>query len=190
MDARLAIPVFDRGEYCAMWSGVCGDSSSHFARRDVGPTTGKCPDLNAPEAEGWAGICERCGEVIPWDAPGAVRKSSGTKIIWDTPSGDLEPGCLYYEHRGDYDHFCSGHWTNCDQRHLYAILPNGHHWDIDSRAKNCGSPQDFTHRCWVRHGEPPMVHVDKNGQTCTAGAGSILAGNYHGFLHNGQFTGV
>jgi hypothetical protein len=33
-----------------------------------------------------------------------------------------------------------------------------------------------------------MVHVDKAGATCTAGAGSIIAGDWHGFLHNGQFT--
>lgn len=186
MEARLATPVAMLGEYTVSWDGPCGDSSLHIARHDMGPMT-KCPDLNAPEAEGWPGVCERCSAAIPWDY---VRKSSGLKTIWDTPSGELEPGCLYYEHRGDYDHYCSGRWTNCDQRHLYGILPNGHHWDIDSRARNCGSPEDSTHRCWVRHGEPPMVHVDKDGETCSAGAGSILSGDYHGFLHHGQFTGA
>ena len=32
------------------------------------------------------------------------------------------------------------------------------------------------------------VHVDKSGDTCAAGAGSILIGGYHGFLHNGYLT--
>jgi hypothetical protein len=29
------------------------------------------------------------------------------------------------------------------------------------------------------------LHVDKNGNTCAAGAGSIITGKWHGFLHNG-----
>ena len=34
-----------------------------------------------------------------------------------------------------------------------------------------------------------MVTVDKTGgKTSAAGAGSIIAGNYHGFLVNGEFT--
>jgi hypothetical protein len=69
-----------------------------------------------------------------------------------------------------------------------VVLPNGHIWDVDGRASNCDMKEDRTHRCWVRHGDPPNVHVDKNGHTCHAGAGSILSGNYHGFLHNGELT--
>ena len=44
-------------------------------------------------------------------------------------------------------------------------------WDIDGRANNCSMLEDRTHRCWVRHGEPPDVTVDKDGPTCTAGRG-------------------
>lgn len=33
-----------------------------------------------------------------------------------------------------------------------------------------------------------MITVDKNGTTCAAGAGSISAGPYHGFLRNGQLV--
>lgn len=46
------------------------------------------------------------------------------------------------------------------------------------------------HKCWVRHGDPKTgsVHVDKDGVTCGAGAGSILSGSYHGFLHGGYLT--
>lgn len=75
-----------------------------------------------------------------------------------------------------------------DGRCLVVICPNGSEWMIDSRASNCGRPQDNEHRCWCRHGEPPNITVDKNCDTCTAGAGSIQAGDYHGFLQNGVLT--
>lgn len=56
------------------------------------------------------------------------------------------------------------------------------------RASNCDMKTEHTHRCWVRQGKPPTVAVGKGGHTCGAGAGSILSGNYHGFLRNGRFT--
>lgn len=73
---------------------------------------------------------------------------------------------------------------------LVVKLPNGNDWMVDSRASNCTLPNDDIHKCWVRHGDPKTgnVHVDKNGVTCSAGAGSIASGNYHGFLHNGYLT--
>lgn len=63
---------------------------------------------------------------------------------------------------------------------------NYHVWYIDGRASNCTKPDDNEHRCWCRHGsygEP--LHVDKIGNTCQAGAGSIAVSGFHGFLHNG-----
>lgn len=72
---------------------------------------------------------------------------------------------------------------------LYLIVKTpGGDWGVDDRASNCTMPSDDVHRCWVRHGDPRtgVVHVDKNGNTCGAGAGSILCGGYHGFLHNGE----
>lgn len=71
-----------------------------------------------------------------------------------------------------------------DGRSLHVRTPGGD-WCIDSRASNCGLPEDNEHRCWVRHGEPPIVTVDKSGNTCNAGAGSIQCGSYHGFLRDG-----
>jgi hypothetical protein len=49
---------------------------------------------------------------------------------------------------------------------------------------------DMAHFCWVRHGRPEdgNLHVDKNGQTCSAGGGSIDTGKWHGFLHNGELN--
>jgi len=72
---------------------------------------------------------------------------------------------------------------------LIVRCPNGRDWHVDSEASNCtrkGEP----HQCWVRHGDPRecQVTVDKNGDTCAAGAGSILAGDYHGFLQAGILT--
>lgn len=78
-------------------------------------------------------------------------------------------------------------WKGPDGRCLVVKCPNGLDWVIDSRASNCTMPQDSEHRCWVRHGEPPLITVGKDGLTCQAGAGSIQAGDYHGFLSNGVF---
>ena len=80
-------------------------------------------------------------------------------------------------------------WDNETEPHLIVRCPDGangmHDWDIDSRASNCTLKNDRLHRCWVRHGTPPMIHVDKQGVTCQAGAGSIWSGKWHGFLTNG-----
>lgn len=78
------------------------------------------------------------------------------------------------------------------QQAWICVVPgkNGpHFWHIDGRASNCTMPQDKAHRCWVRHGVAPDFHVDKNGLTCQAGAGSIQTSGWHGFLHNGYLVG-
>lgn len=97
--------------------------------------------------------------------------------------------------------------TGPDGITLVVRLPNGRDWLVDSEASNCTrtqwGPKEIdgkmhekvwlgrTHYCWVRHGDPRQpstVHVDKNGDTCAAGAGSILSGGYHGFLHHGHLV--
>jgi len=182
--ARLTTITALQPRLTAMWDGPCGKSSLHVARLDVGARVSPRSD-NMPRLErGWKGSCERCGVEIPWDEGTLV--SGQLFRIWDTPSEALEPGCLFWQ--DDYKGHCSGRWSNCDGRHLNAVLPNGHHWDIDSRASNCTLKEDTIHRCWVRVGEPPNVHISKDGLSCAAGAGSILAGDYHGFLHHGVFT--
>lgn len=72
-----------------------------------------------------------------------------------------------------------------DGRVLGVQTPGGH-WIIDSRCSNCTKKDDNVHSCWVRHGTPPNITVDKNGVTCSAGGGSIQCGSYHGFLRNGE----
>lgn len=200
---RLVTVVAYRGEYIALWDRCPTGGPLHRAVRDLGPVEGlrAAPSLDVAEARGWAGACEHCGADVPWAATKpcedgcgeqvpAVLLSGGVRHVWDTPSGRLEPGCMYYAtwwncaERGR----CYRGWTNCDGRHLYVVLPNGHEWDVDSRASNCTRRDDTEHRCWVREGEPPNVTAGKVGNTCSAGAGSILSGDYHGFLVNGILT--
>lgn len=81
------------------------------------------------------------------------------------------------------------HCAGFDGRSLVVLTPAGE-WLIDSQASNCTRKGDKTHRCWLREGEAPNITVEKSGgQTCAAGAGSILIDRgdrkYHGFLRNG-----
>ena len=102
-------------------------------------------------------------------------------------------------------------WWIADWHHgadgqcLVVRCPDGADWMIDSRANNCDSPcahcgkpfhaceckypngykDSRPHQCWVRHGVPPKLTVDKDGVTCGAGGGSILTPHWHGFLQNG-----
>lgn len=71
-----------------------------------------------------------------------------------------------------------------------AVKVPGRVWMPDERASNCTRPNDNEHRCWVRHGsiEDGTLHVDKAGNTCAAGAGSIVVPGWHGFLHNGHLV--
>jgi hypothetical protein len=136
-----------------------------------------------PETQ-WPTRCDHCGAEVSGEHTRQVFREK----LYDTPDGRLHPGCLFFE---DYLHFDDGkciYWNNCTTPHLFAILPNGRWWDIDSRASNCDQPNDRMHRCWVRSGEPPNVTAGKTGHTCGAGGGSIAAGDYHGFLRGGEFV--
>lgn len=82
-------------------------------------------------------------------------------------------------------------WENETEPHLIVRCPNGdgvRDWDIDSRCSKCTLPDDKVHRCWVRHGDVPVLTVDKVGLTCAAGAGSIQLPLWHGFLRNGELV--
>ena len=94
---------------------------------------------------------------------------------------DAPPGAMYY-----------ATWLEdieCMQKgpdgHVLMVVTPGGAWNTDSQASNCTMKQDTKHRCWCRHGTPPLVTCDKVGLTCAAGAGSIKKGSYHGFLTNG-----
>lgn len=118
-----------------------------------------------------------------------VSRHAGTEAVWSTEDGNLHPGDMRWQaHYLDRTECWPAGWTNCSGQHLHVMLPNRVDWDIDSRASNCTLPDDTTHRCWVRTGEPPKVTAGKAGSTCSAGAGSIRAGDYHGFLQDGVLT--
>jgi hypothetical protein len=74
-----------------------------------------------------------------------------------------------------------------DGRSIICKVPTNHDWQIDGLCSNCTRPNEL-HKCWVRHGEPPNLTVDKDGDTCAAGGGSILTPTWHGFLRNGELV--
>lgn len=155
----------------------------------------------------WPTACA-CGYVFAPDDEWQVWTEAiyrRTETGEDTSIRDAGPGAMW-------DAWWMGDlWRGPDGRCLVVKLPNGHDWTIDGIASNCDAPcldcgapmsahlaqsptipcrrlNPTPHKCWVRHGEPPRITVDKNGVTCHAGAGSILSGDYHGFLRDGVFT--
>lgn len=168
---------------------------------DLGGRAADYPD------ERWPAACDHCGALVPSRLEAAVderRVTPGLQVnrqvfrrtLYAPPSGgapdDIKPGDMYYADWypcAEGSPHCIHGWENCDGKHLFVRLPDGQDWDTNARANNCSMPNDRKHRCWVRHGRPELgevVHVDKNGVTCAAGAGSIATSKYHGFLHNGR----
>lgn len=134
----------------------------------------------------WPQACAQCGEQFAdtdlWlvDYERVYRRSdAGDEFTLRTaPPGACWDADWFRDHPA---------YQGPDGRTLIVRLPDGHDWMIDARAKNCTLPDDKVHKCWVRHGRPEdgTLHVDKNGHTCAAGAGSIDTGRWHGFLHGG-----
>ena len=185
MKARLV--KLDHFEYFVKrhWVGPCGIHDFHVQTDSITSEQWDYGALKyASENIPMVG-CDRCKAVYA----GEILESDGTGYsIFDRPDGSqgrLEPGDLYFNF-DKKEHSCHT-WNNCEGKHLIAILPNGDHWDIDGRARNCTRKDDKTHRCWIRTGTPPDITVGKDGDTCQAGAGSIQSGDYHGFLRNGHF---
>jgi hypothetical protein len=141
----------------------------------------------------WPAACAKCGK--PFDAADEwmvdyrrlyCRSDTGELLkINDAPPGACWDA-YWYRDRTDRLPGC-GSMVGPDGRTLIVRCPDLHDWIIDSRASNCDRKDDDTHWCWVRHGKPEdgTLHVDKNGHTCGAGAGSIQTPHWHGFLDNG-----
>lgn len=134
----------------------------------------------------WPQTC-RCGYVFADSDEWQLFR----KIIYIRPdtgelflegASNLPPGAMFDAY------WSPSIWKGLDGKSLCVICPGGYQWGIDRKASNCTMPEDHAHRCWVRHGEPPLITVDKNGLTCEAGGGSIQTPNYHGFLVNGEFN--
>lgn len=149
--------------------------------------------------------CFRCGN-FEFSEERRSQSSWGKGRTWENQmTGEradnlnaFGPGAMWYltwyeirdkdtnTHLG-YSH--PGFEKTFDHPALCVRTPGGE-WVIDSRASNCGNPSDNDHKCWPRHGEAPLVTVDKSfGITCGTGGGSIVAGSgehqYHGFLRDG-----
>ncbi len=189
MKARLINEIGTRAFLRVFWHGCPNSEKGYHSAMvpvavspkindgQVGGLPGKYP------AHMWPKTCDRCGEAVPENATRQVYRER----YFDCPGGRPQPGDLYVVELHKPDFPCPSGWENCDGKHLIAVLPNGFLWDIDGRGDNCPKPEEGTHRCWVRHGDPPNITVDKNGDTCDAGCGSVLAGDWHGFLTNGIF---
>lgn len=131
---------------------------------------------------------EKTEEYGPW------RRGIKSPIYRNLKTGDLKEGpelpvgALFVldaagQHPGIYP-------AGADGLAIACRLPEGHTWHIDSRASNCTMKTDTAHRCWIRHGSVgEMLTVDKQGNTCQAGGGSInVDGIWHGFLRAGRLV--
>jgi len=137
------------------------------------------PDRNDPR---WPTKCAHCDYVFTpadqWQVfpESLYRAADGTIMtLRSAPAGAMW-----------FADWMPNDWKGPDGHSLMVKTPGGD-WGVDMRASNCTRPDDKVHKCWVRHGDPRTanVTVDKNGDTCNAGAGSILCGAYHGFLRGG-----
>lgn len=104
---------------------------------------------------------------------------------------------------GRHDWMPESRANNCDSPCKHCNKPYNQHLNAQGQKSGRCQPtwtygdgnshyeDSRPHKCWVRHGTPPneIVHVDKNGVTCGAGAGSIAIDGWHGFLHNGELVG-
>lgn len=160
------------------------DACDHVSRDHVRDVRG----VNTSTTAEWTKVITcKCGD--------AVKLSSISSIPYyrRVDTGELVGGKSRLPAGACYDatwlHHLKPH-CGPDGRSLHVVLPDGHHWNIDGRASNCSLLADTTHKCWVRHGSPESgdLHVDKDGITCAAGAGSIATDRYHGFLHRGHLT--
>ncbi|WP_316172391.1 hypothetical protein [Bradyrhizobium sp. SZCCHNRI2049] len=147
----------------------------------------------------WPRTCEACGclfdEKDEYQLHGKqiyIRPDTGARFtLKDAPAGAVWDA-WWWHHRergkGPAPLPGVGSCVGPDGRSLVVKCPDGWDWMIDARASNCTLPNDDTHHCWVRHGKPEdgTLHVDKAGNTCAAGAGSIMTPNWHGFLHHGM----
>lgn len=96
---------------------------------------------------------------------------------------DAPPGAMWY--CPWYEGFYRS--QDSDPKNVLVVKTPGGDWVIDSRASNCTRKDDNIHFCWIRTGDPRTgnITVHKNGNTCSAGAGSILQDSYHAMLQDG-----
>jgi hypothetical protein len=167
--------VCSRADKCP---GKQGYHNAHAPFQDSTEETLPEPEASDPR---WPTKCEGCDyQFKPGDEwqvfPESLVKRLDTGEI--TTTDDAPVGAMWFMKRE------FGSWIGPDGKTLVVKTPGGT-WYVDSEASNCTKKNDYVHKCWCRHGIAPKITVNKIGNTCQAGAGSILIGNYHGFLRNG-----
>lgn len=142
---------------------------------------------DVPAGAPWPTQCTGCTYIFTEEDEWQIfpetlyrRADTGETMTWNESGPGAMRHCEWYEGLA----WASGP----DGLALSVKCPNGREWHIDGPCSNCTMKDDRVHKCWCRHGTPPNITVDKNCNTCAAGAGSIQAGDYHGFLRNGEFT--
>lgn len=104
--------------------------------------------------------------------------TSEETTLYDAPEGAMWDAFWFHD---------TPSWCGPDGKSIICKVPTNHDWQIDGPCSNCTRPGE-RHYCWVRHGDPPNLTVDKNGNTCAAGAGLIQTKTWHGFLRNGELV--
>lgn len=132
----------------------------------------------------WPTSCA-CGYVFTEDDERQLRVDwiyRNTETRETFPLRDAPLGAMWYSRW--HDRFFQPQLEHC----ISIKLPGGTEWCVDSQANNCTMKEDHgqrQHHCWIVRGTPPNLTVTKDGPTCAAGAGSIAAPGYHGFLRDG-----
>jgi len=162
-------------------------------------------DVIEPHDSRWPVLCSHCDYIF---SSRDARQRKEERIYRRSDTGELITlkeaplGAMWY---ADAANEWYKRWKGSDGKSLIVRTPGGD-WAIDTRAANCDSKcvcgvpyvqhnnvpckhyvDARPHNCWIRHGIPPLIHVDKNGKTCGAGAGSWIGykDKWHGFLHDG-----
>jgi len=158
---------------------------------DRADDTGQAADeaLKTDPSVPWPTLCETCGAALSLGAPNIWRYVDRWRMWRNTETGE-EYARLHESSAGAMWRapWLASHTTSQDDGAPLFVMTPGGEWGIDDQARNCTMPDDHgqqQHHCWVRHGVPPLVTVDKSGPTCGAGAGSIQCRDYHGFLRAG-----
>lgn len=148
----------------------------------------------------WPKVCDKCGvyeftdadEWQDWIELIYRRPSDGAEFVLHQSAGADALGAPSAPPGASWDATWLDGWPTPDGIHLMVLLPNGHTWHVDAQASNCTRKDEEPRRhfCWIRSGDPRACNVTagKQGDTCSAGAGSILSGDYHGFLRDGILT--
>lgn len=174
MDGHEAIVVL--GDAPVLW-GAQGDGRTFLGIR---------PEVVAGDDPRWPAKCDFCAHCFvgfPFHAQLNQdlyyrRTDTGERMLLDDAPVGAQWYADYYPER----------WRGPDGHSLVCRVPGKHDWIVDCVASNCTKPDDAEHRCWVRHGIPPNVTADKDGNTCSAGAGSILVPGWHGYLRAGELV--